>query len=193
MAEVQLLVFDSRRGNREGEEIKKVLAFYPANTPTVEQITTAGLLHGLLLFSSNFSQVRLSSLLNLYFIGSLAFFSYESRWLGPGPVSASERWHLPLGLCRTSGRLLRQTRAPGLCTRRSPASGLHWCAPAARAALSSRAALKSVHGVQGPSRIALVFGASTSAEYLLARPEHWSHWHVWQATLLVWIMTAGGP
>ena len=55
---VQLLVFDSRRGNLEGQEIQKILAFHPAETPEVEQITTAGLLHGLLLFSSNFCQVR---------------------------------------------------------------------------------------------------------------------------------------
>lgn len=54
----QLLVFDTRRGNREGQEIEKVLAFHPADTPPVQQVTTAGLLHGLLLFSSNFSQAR---------------------------------------------------------------------------------------------------------------------------------------
>ena len=53
----QLLVFDSRRGNREGEEEAKVLAFHPAGTPAVEQISIAGLLQGLLLFSSNFSEV----------------------------------------------------------------------------------------------------------------------------------------
>ena len=34
---VQLLVFDSRRGNLEGQEIQKILAFHPAETPEVEQ------------------------------------------------------------------------------------------------------------------------------------------------------------
>lgn len=43
----QLLVFDSRRGNKEGEEEDKLLGFYPDATPLDERISLAGLLQGL--------------------------------------------------------------------------------------------------------------------------------------------------
>lgn len=53
-AELQLMVFDTRRGNREGGEDDKLLAFHPPACPAVHQSGLAGLLQGLLLFTSNF-------------------------------------------------------------------------------------------------------------------------------------------
>lgn len=55
---LQLLCFDKRRGNAEGVEADKLLGFHPAQTPPGEQCGLAGLLQGLLLFSSNFGPVR---------------------------------------------------------------------------------------------------------------------------------------
>lgn len=52
---LQLLVFDARRGNREGQEDDKVLAWYPPGLPPAHQSGLAGLLHGLLLFTANFT------------------------------------------------------------------------------------------------------------------------------------------
>jgi hypothetical protein len=58
--DLQLLVFDSRRGNTEGREDDKVLAGFPSGLPLVQQSGLAGLLQGLLLFTANFTapQVR---------------------------------------------------------------------------------------------------------------------------------------
>ena len=53
--ELQLLVFDTRRGNAEGREQDKLLAFFPPSVPPVQQSGLAGLLHGLLLFTANFT------------------------------------------------------------------------------------------------------------------------------------------
>lgn len=55
MSSVQLLVFDSRRGNEEGYECEKILGFYPPNTRTNDQISISGLIQGLLTFSSAFN------------------------------------------------------------------------------------------------------------------------------------------
>lgn len=53
--ELQLLAFDTRRGNAEGQEQDKLLACFPPGLPPVQQSGLAGLLHGLLLFSANFT------------------------------------------------------------------------------------------------------------------------------------------
>ena len=55
MNRLQLLVFDSRRGNTEGREDDKVLAGFPSGLPLVQQSGLAGLLQGLLLFTANFT------------------------------------------------------------------------------------------------------------------------------------------
>ena len=55
MDRLQLLVFDSRRGNAEGQEDDKVLAGFPSGLPLVQQSGLAGLLQGLLLFTANFT------------------------------------------------------------------------------------------------------------------------------------------
>ncbi|KAL4452400.1 hypothetical protein ABPG75_008062 [Micractinium tetrahymenae] len=52
---LQLLVFDARRGNTEGQEDDKVLAWYPPGLPPAHQSGLAGLLHGLLLFTASFT------------------------------------------------------------------------------------------------------------------------------------------
>lgn len=57
---LQLLVFDARRGNKEGQEDDKVLAWYPPGLPPTHQSGLAGLLHGLLLFTANFTGAQAS-------------------------------------------------------------------------------------------------------------------------------------
>jgi First Longin domain of INTU, CCZ1 and HPS4 len=53
----QLLVFDARRGNVEGESHDKVIAFTPASTPPIERSSLTGLFQGLVAFSANFTEV----------------------------------------------------------------------------------------------------------------------------------------
>lgn len=57
---LQLLVFDARRGNKEGQEDDKVLAWYPPGLPPTHQSGLAGLLHGLLLFTAHFTGAQAS-------------------------------------------------------------------------------------------------------------------------------------
>lgn len=52
---LQLLVFDARRGNSEGQEDDKVLAWFPSGLPPMHQSGLTGLLHGLLLFTASFT------------------------------------------------------------------------------------------------------------------------------------------
>ncbi len=59
--ELQLLVFDTRRGNVEGQEQDKLLAFFPPDVPPVQQSGLVGLLHGLLLFTANFTGTPVSA------------------------------------------------------------------------------------------------------------------------------------
>lgn len=61
-ADLQLLVFDTRRGNHEGQEEDKLLAFYPPTAPPVHQSGLAGLLQGLLLFTANFVDSSVSQI-----------------------------------------------------------------------------------------------------------------------------------
>ena len=57
----RLLVFDTRRGNAEGQEDDKVLACYPPTMPLVQQSGMAGLLQGLLLFTATFAAAPASA------------------------------------------------------------------------------------------------------------------------------------
>ena len=60
--ELQLLVFDTRRGNAEGVEEDKVLAAFPPSTlPPTHASGLAGLLQGLLLFTANFTGAQVCS------------------------------------------------------------------------------------------------------------------------------------
>jgi First Longin domain of INTU, CCZ1 and HPS4 len=53
----QLAVFDDRRGNREGNQDEKLLAFYPAGTPVHEQESAVGLIQALIAFTQVFGTV----------------------------------------------------------------------------------------------------------------------------------------
>lgn len=56
---VQLCVFDSQRDYPEGEEAKRILAYYPAECSVDEQTAVVGLAEALATFASNFDQVCL--------------------------------------------------------------------------------------------------------------------------------------
>ncbi len=62
----QLLVFDSRRGNNEGEEENKVLGFYPDSAPLRERVSLAGLLQGLHMFSGSFGRPQVRQTIKLF-------------------------------------------------------------------------------------------------------------------------------
>lgn len=48
---VKLCVFDLRRGQREGDEVEKILFFYPSEVPLTEQLSVIGLSEGLITFT----------------------------------------------------------------------------------------------------------------------------------------------
>lgn len=52
---VKLCVFDRTRGQREGEEVEKILFFYPPELPLAEQLSVVGLSEGLITFTRIFS------------------------------------------------------------------------------------------------------------------------------------------
>lgn len=52
---VKLCVFDLRRGQREGQEVEKILFFYPSELPLTEQLSVIGLSEGLITFTRIFS------------------------------------------------------------------------------------------------------------------------------------------
>lgn len=68
---LQLLIFDTRRGNTEGLEEDKVLAAFPNDVPLLHQSGMAGLLQGLLLFTANFTAALASVAATLLAAGRL--------------------------------------------------------------------------------------------------------------------------
>lgn len=48
---VKLCVFDLRRGQNEGQELDKILFFYPADLPFSTQLSITGLSEGLITFT----------------------------------------------------------------------------------------------------------------------------------------------
>ncbi|XP_023536170.1 vacuolar fusion protein CCZ1 homolog B-like [Cucurbita pepo subsp. pepo] len=52
---IKLCVFDSRRGQQEGQELDKILFFYPADLPFTKQLYIIGLSEGLVTFTRTFS------------------------------------------------------------------------------------------------------------------------------------------
>lgn len=52
---VKLCVFDLRRGQREGDEVEKILFFYPSELPLTDQLSVIGLSEGLITFTRIFS------------------------------------------------------------------------------------------------------------------------------------------
>lgn len=54
---LQLCILDTRRGQQEGQEAEKVLAFYPKATPADDKASVVGLFLATNAFCSIFSQV----------------------------------------------------------------------------------------------------------------------------------------
>lgn len=48
---MQLCIFDLRRGQNEGQELDKILFFYPADLPFSAQFSVIGLSEGLITFT----------------------------------------------------------------------------------------------------------------------------------------------
>lgn len=48
---VQFCIFDLRRGQQEGQELDKILFFYPADLPFSTQLSVIGLSEGLITFT----------------------------------------------------------------------------------------------------------------------------------------------
>lgn len=48
---IQLCVFDSRRGQHEGQELDKILFFYPPDCPYSVQLSVIGLSGGMITFT----------------------------------------------------------------------------------------------------------------------------------------------
>ncbi len=54
---IRVAFFDDRRGNTEGGEADKLLAFWPTDTPEREQAAAVGLVQAMAAFMANFSGV----------------------------------------------------------------------------------------------------------------------------------------
>lgn len=48
---IQICVFDLRRGQNEGQELDKILFFFPADLPFSTQLSVIGLSEGLITFT----------------------------------------------------------------------------------------------------------------------------------------------
>ena len=59
---LKLCIFDDRRGQTEGEEADKILAFYPSSTPNDARTAAVGFTQALLAFTSVFDKVGSSCL-----------------------------------------------------------------------------------------------------------------------------------
>lgn len=62
---MKLCVFDLRRGQTEGQELDKILFFYPADLPLSTQLSVIGLSEGLITFTRLIVVVLLIDLFNL--------------------------------------------------------------------------------------------------------------------------------
>lgn len=49
--DIQLCIFDLRRGQQEGQELDKILFFFPADLPFSTQLYVIGLSEGLIMFT----------------------------------------------------------------------------------------------------------------------------------------------
>ena len=56
---LQLCVFDSKRDYPEGQEAKRILAYYPEACSVDDQTAVVGLAEALVTFATNFDQVNL--------------------------------------------------------------------------------------------------------------------------------------
>lgn len=73
---VKLCVFDLRRGQREGDEVEKILFFYPSELPLTDQLSVIGLSEGLITFTRLVILIPTNSLLL-----SFAFFDLYVKFL----------------------------------------------------------------------------------------------------------------
>lgn len=55
---VVLAVYDTRRGQQEGREAEKILAFYPPTAQPATQSSIVGLAQALTVFAGTFNKVR---------------------------------------------------------------------------------------------------------------------------------------
>lgn len=55
---VVLAVYDTRRGQQEGREAEKILAFYPPTAPAATQSSIVGLAQALTMFAGTFNKVN---------------------------------------------------------------------------------------------------------------------------------------
>lgn len=62
---MKLCVFDLRRGQTEGQELDKILFFYPADLPLSTQLSVIGLSEGLITFTRLIVVILLIDLFNL--------------------------------------------------------------------------------------------------------------------------------
>lgn len=67
-SEIRIVVFDARRGNKEGEEAEKVLGFYPPENKNVEEIRIVGLLQGLVQFTGSLFPLDIASRKQKYIV-----------------------------------------------------------------------------------------------------------------------------
>lgn len=52
---LKFCIFDLRRGQREGQELEKILFFFPADLPIPAQLSVIGLSEGLIMFTRSAS------------------------------------------------------------------------------------------------------------------------------------------
>ncbi len=55
-------IYDKRRGQMEGRESDKVLAFHPPSTPEAQQSSVVGLAQALTMFAGTFSKVTITAI-----------------------------------------------------------------------------------------------------------------------------------
>ena len=61
----RIAVFDDRRGNDEGNEEDKILAFWPPETPPRVQVAAVGLIQAMAAFMGTFAEVHFRPFLPL--------------------------------------------------------------------------------------------------------------------------------
>jgi hypothetical protein len=91
---IQLCIFDLRRGQHEGQELDKILFFFPSGLPFSKQLSVIGLSEGLITFTRSFfsltSQtlisIQLHNFINFYLCSSIAEFSPQKLLATPSKL-----------------------------------------------------------------------------------------------------------
>lgn len=76
---IQLCIFDLRRGQQEGQELDKILFFFPADFPFSRQLSVIGLSEGLITFTRLVLVCMLCPLTALY--GTFALLLMKEAWV----------------------------------------------------------------------------------------------------------------